>query len=660
MRQDFFSSQTEMAQRMRELDWGKTPLGRVADWPQSLRTTVSICLDCAFPIIVWWGPELAILYNDEYRAYLGPTKHPSALGQPGAKVWAEIWNVIGPMLSQVKERGEATRSRDLLLQIDRDGYAEEAYFSFSYSPIQDESGKVAGIFCPVIETTEKVIGERRLRTLRDLAAKCKGSESEAAAYEAAANVLAANPHDVPFAMIYRVADDLSSAELLASAGIEGGSQHAPSRVSFGGGDAPWSLAEVARSGKAAVLTDLAATYESLPTGAWNAPAHTALALPVLLPGHERPRAILVAGVSPKRALDEAYRTFFGLVATQTASGLADAQALEAERRRAEALAEIDRAKTAFFSNVSHEFRTPLTLMLGPLEDALSNAHGELPQEAAAALTVAHRNSRRLLKLVNTLLDFSRIEAGRVEASYESTDLAAFTTDLASVFRSAIEKAGLTLIVDCPPLAEPAFVDRDMWEKIVLNLVSNALKFTFEGEIRVALKANGEHIELNVSDTGVGIPAADLPKMFQRFHRVKNARSRTHEGSGIGLALVRELAKLHGGDVTVASEANRGTTFTVRIPPGQAHLPADRIGAERRLAPTGVGTTPFIEEALSWLPANDAHSRAARDGNLAEVPLARARAGSASARARASRGRQRGYAQLRLRPSRAQLRRGVGR
>jgi PAS domain S-box-containing protein len=635
MGEHFFPGETEMARRMRALDWSKTPLGPAEHWPQSLRTSVSICLDCAFPIVLWWGPELAILYNDEYSPMLGPAKHPAALGQPGAKVWAEIWDVIAPMLSHVVERGEATRSRDLLLHIDREGYPEEAYFSFSYGPILDDQGKVGGVFCPVIETTEKVIGERRLRTLRDLAAKCKGAESETAAYEAAAQVLEANPFDLPFALLYEVADDRSTARLAASAGIAGHAHAAPPTVALGDEDA-WSLGAVARSGDPAVVANLAGRFECLPSGAWKVPPHQALVLPMLLPGQGRPRGLLVAGVSPMRALDDAYRTFFGLVATQIAAGLADAQALEAERRRAEALAEIDRAKTTFFSNVSHEFRTPLTLMLGPLEDALANAHGQLPKEAAATLAVAHRNSLRLLKLVNALLDFSRIEAGRVEASYEPTDLAALTADLASVFRSAIERAGLELVVDCPPLRDPAYVDRDMWEKVVLNLLSNALKFTFDGKITVALHARGERIELAVTDTGVGISEADLPKMFQRFQRVKNARSRTHEGSGIGLALVSELVKLHGGEVAVRSREGAGTTFIVAIPAGQAHLPAGRIGTARLLPPTSVGATPYLEEALRWLPGyahghggGNAPARTVID--IAEGRLLHARRGRAGAR-----------------------------
>ena len=601
MRERVFPGNSEMARRMRSFDWSATPLGPFERWPQPLLTSVGICLDCAFPIILWWGPELAILYNDEYRTFLG-TKDPWALGERGAKVWSEIWAVIAPMLSHVVETGEATRSRDLLLHIDREGYQEEAYFSFSYSPIYDEDGKVGGIFCPVIETTEKIIGERRLRTLRDLAASCLGADREETVYAAAASVLRNNLYDVPFSLIYRIDEERGAAELQCSAGIEADAPSALRSIDLANGETDlWSLGTVARSGKPELVTDLAARFATLPTGAWQSAPSSALALPVLLPGQDRPRAVLIAAASPMRALDLDYRTFFGLVATQIASGLADAQAMEAERRRVEALAEIDRAKTAFFSNVSHEFRTPLTLMVGPLDDLTRDRSDPLPEDARSMLQLVHRNSVRLLKLVNTLLDFARIEAGRVEASYEPTDLCAYTGELASVFRSAVEKAGLELRVECEPLGEPVYVDRDMWEKIVLNLISNALKFTFEGAITVALGRRGDRAELSVVDTGVGIAPADLPRMFERFHRVKNARSRTHEGTGIGLAFVHELARLHGGEVSVESTEGVGSTFTVTLPLGRSHLPQERIGAPRTLASTAVSAMPFVEEALRWLP-----------------------------------------------------------
>jgi signal transduction histidine kinase len=526
--------------------------------------------------------------------------------------------VIEPMLSQVVSRGEPTRSRDLMLHIDRRGYPEEAYFSFSYSPIRAEDGKIGGIFCPVIETTDKVIGDRRLRVLRDLASQCKGAESEQAVYTAAAEVFASNPKGLPFTMIYRVDTSSSEAHLVATSGIDAGSAASPVRVPLDHSEPGiWSLGAVACSGRPMLVADLQSQFESLPSGAWQKPPHTAISLPVLLPGQEHPRAILVLAASPMLALDEQYCTFFNLIATQIASALADAQALEDERRRAESLAELDRAKTTFFSNVSHEFRTPLTLMISPLEELLAGGGGALPADALASLDVAHRNSLRLLKLVNTLLDFSRIEAGRIDAIYEPTDLAAATAELASVFRSAIEKAGLRLVIDCPPLPEAVHVDRDMWEKIVLNLLSNALKFTLDGDIAVALRWLGDRVELSVRDTGSGISESELPRVFERFHRVKNSRARTHEGTGIGLALVQELARLHGGSVAAASREGHGSTFTVSIRTGTSHLPPERIAVARQLASTSIGASPYVEEALRWLPG--VGESTAPDKTLSEIP-----------------------------------------
>jgi signal transduction histidine kinase len=363
-----------------------------------------------------------------------------------------------------------------------------------------------------------------------------------------------------------------------SAGIASNHPAAPEFIALDA-TARWPLAEVISTRSASVVAGIGALFGDLPTGAWRRRPAQAVVLPLAGSGQAGKTGILVIGLNPYRLFDDAYRGFLGLVAGQSTASITNALAYEAEKQRAEALAELDRAKTTFFSNISHEFRTPLALILGPLEELLREP---LPGQIHQQLEFTHRNSLRLLKLVNTLLDFSRIEAGRIEAVYEATDLAAYTADLASVFRSAIETAGLKLVVSCPPLAEPVYVDREMWEKILLNLLSNAFKFTFEGEIVVTLAARDGRVELTVADSGVGIAEAELPRIFERFHRARNTRARTYESAGIGLALVQELVNLPGGNITVQSTAGRGTTFTVALPAGAGHF-ADEVLA--KAAPT---------------------------------------------------------------------------
>ena len=606
---DCLSGGGEMGALMRSFDWSSSPLGPVRGWPQSLRTAVSILINSRYPMFLFWGPALAKLYNDGYRPILG-AKHPWALGRPGPEVWPEIWDTIGPMVDRVIREGEATWSDDLMLFMHRNGYPEECYFTFSYSPIRDESGGVGGMFCACTETTIKVLGERRLRTLGDLAADTAEARTVPEACLLAARVLEDNAADLPFALVYLFEDGGRRARLAAAAGVGEGQPVSPAVIEVGGLGEPWPLGRVGE-GAAERVDGLASRFASVPVRPWPEPPGSALVLPITDRGLERPIGALVVGISPRRALDADYRGFLDLVAGQIATAVANARAYESERRRAEALAELDRAKTTFFSNVSHEFRTPLTLMLGPLEDALTG--GRLTAEDRERIEVAHRSGLRLLKLVNALLDFSRIEAGRLQAVYQETDLAAATADLASVFRSAIERAGLRLLVDCPPLAEPVWVDRDMWEKIVLNLISNAFKFTLEGEIEVVLRTVGRTVELAVRDTGVGIPEGEIPQIFERFHRVQGTRGRTHEGTGIGLALVSELVKLHGGAVRAESAPGQGSTFTVSVPLGRDHLPAERIGSSRSLASTALGAAPFAEEALRWLPETDAPAEEAGEG-----------------------------------------------
>ena len=578
-----------MGSLIESIDWTTTPIGAIETWSQSLRTSLSICLLSRFPIFIWWGPELVMLYNDAYRPILGSTKHPKAMGQCGQECWAEIWDVIGPMLNSVMTTGEATWSDNQPLFLDRNGYLEECYFTFSYSPIIDETGDVGGVFTAVTETTAEVIQKRRLQTLRDLASQTAVAKTVKQACEIAAETLSRNLACIPFALLYLIEGD--RAQLVATAGIEAETAASPLQIDLTQDDSLWQFKQV-QTGGDAVKIDLL-EFENLPTGAWTDAPNSAIVLPLA-------QGFLVAAISPRRALDDEYCGFFDMVAKHIETAIANARTYEEERQRAEALAELDRAKTVFFSNVSHEFRTPLTLMLSPLEDALSDLDAPLPEVMRSRITLAQRNGLRLQKLVNTLLDFSRIEAGRIQAVYEPTDLATLTAELASVFRSLIERADMSLVVDCPRLPEAIYVEREMWEKIVFNLLSNAFKFTLSGSITVRLQWESNRAILTVKDTGIGIEQTEILHLFERFHRVKVAQGRSFEGSGIGLSLVLELVKLHGGTIEVTSVVGQGSCFTVSIPSGTAHLPSSLIGAKRTQTSTALGAI-YVEEALRWLP-----------------------------------------------------------
>ncbi|MDM9383819.1 PAS domain-containing protein [Chlorogloeopsis sp. ULAP01] len=600
---EIFVGDSEMALLMRLHDWTQTPLGSVEHWPQSLKIAVNICLNSRFPMVIWWGEELTLLYNDAWRPILG-NKHPQALGKPGQEVWSEIWDIVGTQLRGVLATGKATWSDDLLLLVNRYGYTEEAYFTYSYSPIYLETTEVGGAFTAVAETTQRVVGERRLATLRNLAAQTGQSKTVGQACQKAIQTLSENSSDIPVALLYLLNSEQTQANLQAQT-PQIQALIAPAELDLNQPNDLFTqaLAWVIQNNQPLILDNLAQSWGEFPVGSLQIPLEQAIAMPIRASTQDSMVGVLVLGVNPYRALDDDQNQFLEMTTGHIANAIASARAYEEERKRAEALAEIDRAKTIFFSNVSHEFRTPLTLMLGPLEEILAK-QSLIPPEQHQQIELIHRNSLRLLKLVNNLLDFSRIEAGRIQAVYELTDLAAYTNDLASMFESAIKQAGLQFIINCEPLSAEIYVDRQMWEKIVLNLLSNAFKFTFSGEIAVTLRQVHNQVELTVRDTGIGIPTAELPRLFERFHRVEGARGRAQEGSGIGLALVQELVRLHGGQVQVQSIEGEGTTFTIIIPTGITHLPPDRIQATRNLASTALGAAPYVEEALRWLPEED--------------------------------------------------------
>jgi PAS domain S-box-containing protein len=600
---EVFPGNSEMARRMREFDWSITPLGAIQSWPESLQHSIRLMLNSRYPMFVWWGPELINFYNDAYIPVLG-ARHP-ALGKSAPGVWAEIWDVVGLQAEIVMRKGQATWNESILLVMERYGYTEETYFTFSYSPVMDDRGQVGGVFCACTEDTKRILAERRVRTLRALAERTPQAKTAEDACAIAAAAMRDNRYDFPFAFLYLLDENGATARLAGSTTTANLAD--PGVIELGAANGAWPLAQVANSGESQIVDDIDTRFGSgvkLPDGIWPEPARQAVVMPIAKPGQKSPSGFLIAGISPRLLLDDDYRGFLELTAGHIATAIASARAYEEEQKRIESLAQIDRAKTAFFGNVSHEFRTPLTLILGPTEELLSGALGETNEVQRAHLTTLRHNAFRLQKLVNTLLDYARVEAGRIEASYEPVDIGLLTRDLASTFCSAVHRAGLLYVINCPSIEEPIYVDRDMWEKIVLNLLSNALKFTLQGVIEVSVKSHHERVALTVRDTGVGIPDEELPNLFERFHRVYATRARTQEGSGIGLALVQELVKLHGGSLEVQSATGSGTSFTIFIPKGTAHLPKNRISAPRTLSSTAFGANPYVEEALRWLPEND--------------------------------------------------------
>lgn len=594
---EFLAGGGEMGELIRSRDWSKTPLGPVEAWPQSLKTCIRIILTSRQPMFVWWGHDLINLYNDAYRSILGG-KHPAVLGMPAREVWNEIWEQVGPRAEVCMQKNIGTYDESLLLLMERNGYPEETYYTFSYSPVPGDEGGTSGIICANTDDTQRILGERQLRTLKDLGKYLAAPADDADVYNRSVEILKENPADFPFACLYQLNEDTGSLTMAAKTDNWPGPAPLPETLSLVDTiTVDWQFRDVIEQHKPATIKGLVEKYGALPSGCWHTSPDQALVLPVMQNGRECPFGLLIVGLNPHRQLDEKYTSFFQLVADQIAASVVNVHTVEEARKRADALQEIDRAKTAFFSNISHEFRTPLTLMLGPLEEMLSQQEGVLTHQQEANLTATHRNAMRLLRLVNTLLDFSRIEADKVRAQYFPVNLAAITADIASTFRAAVEHAGLQLTVDCPTLSKAAYVDRDMWEKIMLNLLSNAFKYTLKGGITVALKEEDEYALLSVCDTGVGIPEAEMPNMFARFHRVKNSKGRTFEGTGIGLSLVKELVQLHQGTISVESEEGAGSTFTVRIPLGRDHLPEDQVVEKTGNDSNSNLSDIFVNEAL---------------------------------------------------------------
>ncbi len=599
---DFLSGGGEMGKLIRSKDWSKTPLGSPDTWPQSLRTAISICIASNFPICISWGLHRVQIYNDGYWPITGDM-HPVSMGQDFKECWISAWPVIGQAFEEAS-LGATRFLENQRIFLDRYGYTEETFFTFSFSPILDESGGVGGLFHPVIEQTQQTLSERRLNILPAVAQHTLTAKTTKEASTSILDCLKDFELDIPFALLYSITDNGKEAMIEGSVGLESNSPLAPEKINLEEHALKsWHLAEAVQTGKSVLVENLTSIFGTFHSGPYPEPPTQALIFPVTLPGMESNNYFFVVGISARRRLDAKCLLFYELLTASITSVLTKSKTYEQEREKAEALAEIDRAKTVFFSNISHEFRTPLTLMLSPLEELLNQKNNNFSESENQNIQTTHRNAMRLLKLVNTLLDFSRIESGRQQAIFSLADIVALTKNLAANFRSVIEKAGLKLIVRTDTIMQPVYVDRQMWEKIVFNLLSNAFKYTLEGSITVEISAEKDFAVLQVKDTGIGIPENELPKMFERFHRVQNVTGRTYEGTGIGLSLIKELVQMHKGSISVESELNEGSVFTVKIPLGKEHLDGHHISITEMDADK-VTDTIYLDEIETLIETNN--------------------------------------------------------
>jgi signal transduction histidine kinase/CheY-like chemotaxis protein len=460
------------------------------------------------------------------------------------------------------ETGRAYHSNDQQLIINRHGYPEEAYFTFSLSAIRDTDGKIVGLFNAITETTPHILYERRLHVLRRLGTlSITADDSLASTCRAAVEVIGKNRKSVPFAAVFLSETPHHTPRRVASYGFDESVAAACELVAAAPMNGP--VLEVLEHGGTVLVSGLRERYPGLfapgPLGPLT--PDQAFVLPVVMLGTRKPTGVLIIGINPYWRPDEAYTAFAAMAARQLGVIITDAVSYQYERRRQRALEELDRARTEFFQNVTHELRAPLTMLLTPLQDILDEPGVVLPAAARDTVETSVRAGDRLQRVVDALLDVSRAESGALIADREEIDLATVTADVVEGFRPIVEDR-LRLRVDTPSEPLRAYVDRTMWTTIVSNLVNNALKYTPKGEVSVSLSGDDSQVVLTVSDTGIGIPQDEQAHIFERFHRVPGDQQ---SGSGIGLALVADMTAAHGGSVRVASEPGQGSQFVVVLP-----------------------------------------------------------------------------------------------
>ncbi|KAL7425265.1 hypothetical protein Q5752_000953 [Cryptotrichosporon argae] len=614
-----------------QTDWSKTSLGPRESWSPQLECMINLVIDSNTQDSLWLGTDFVQIYNQGYSKILN---HPTGFGRPAIEQWASLWEGIGPIIDRGM-RGESCYFTDdlLLYAIGPTGNFCERYHTWSFVPIRGDGGRVLGLYNPTTETTDAVLARRRQETMRDLSEEIQVARSSKQYFAGIADVFERNPKDIPFALCYSIAKGAdgegSTLTLEQSVGVPADhpagpakiivaprdilhvddiGSPAPSAMSAGSGRflhsserAAWPIAYALQTRQCVVVDDCAAIVKGCPVRQWDALPEAAIIIPICSDGaHEPAQAVLILGLNLYCPLDADYEEWIHVMRAHLTSSLASVRSFEVEQQRLLDKERMERAKTAWFQGAAHDLRSPLTLVVGPLEDVLAT---KLTSAQRSALGLAQRNASRVLRLVNALLDFSRLEAGRLEGRFVATDLGRFVGELAELFRPAIERRHITFNVDIQPREGVVFIDPTLLETVVTNLLSNALKYTEEGEISVRLSYDANHADIAVVDTGFGIPSGELGAVTDRFHRATTALSRGTEGTGIGLALAKEIVRLHDGELLIESriadehdeDGEHGSTFTARIPLVERDVVFDSIKRES----FGTYGKAVADDAMGW-------------------------------------------------------------
>ena len=567
---DWLVGGARMGALIRSKDWSKTALGPLATWPSSLRLAVNLCLNSRFPMFVWWGPNHINIYNDGYVPMLGQ-RHPAALGRPARDSWDDIWDVVGPQADAVMLRGEATWNERVRLVMERNGFTEETYFTWSYSPIYDETGVVVGLFCAVTEETERV------RTDQLLAAQTRALE------------LVAGGAPLPEALgaLVKVVEEQSNGHSVASILLvdeDGCSLRTGAAPSLppeynAAIDGIKAERDVGTCADAAARNAVVCTPDLAVAPSWNGLSQLPLSL-----------GLKAAWSMPICSADGRVLGTFGtyfrerreptIRERQVVAGLCRVAALAIERRHAEVAREelltseraarsdaerASRMKDEFLATLSHELRTPLNAILGWSQILATGSADD--QDLAEGLRTIERNARAQTQIIEDLLDMSRIISGKVRLNVQQIKLGEVVEAAIETVRPAANAKGIHLQVQFDTILSPTSGDPNRLQQVFWNLLTNAVKFTpRDGRVRVRLQRVNSHIEVSITDTGEGINRDFLPYVFDRFRQADASSTRKHGGLGLGLAIVKQLVELHGGTVRVESDGEgQGTTFTVNLP-----------------------------------------------------------------------------------------------